>query len=290
MKGSKLVRTQGRLAILTVVAVVSWFGTAKAAILFSEDFDDITVTGNNITTATAGNSFTTTSTTSATSTAIVRVDSSNTFGAGTSNQYLEMSDSNTSGGITLRRQSIAGIASGGVAQFSFDFVDPAGVVAAATDDTLVFTLDDGAGASTSMSLRLLNNPGVHSLVLYNPAVYGDVYIDVAPQYTEDAKHSVAVALNFGASPVTYGVGLLGGQKFDVWFDGQLVRDDEGIFNVAATKASRIIISTSSGATAAFNLDNVVLSSDISIVPEPHCVALVAIGFFIGASRRRRRNS
>ena len=211
-----------------------------------------------------------------------------TFGAGTSNQYLEMSDTSTTGGITLRKSSIAGIASGGVAQFSFDFVDPAGGFNDATDDTVVFTLDDGAGASTSMSLRLLNNPGVHSLVLYNPAVYGDVYVDVAPQYTEGAKHSVAVALNFGALAVDYGAGSLAGQKFDVWFDGQLVRNDEAFFNAAATKASRITISTSVGATAAANLDNVVLDSEITLVPEPCSYVLVAVALLGGNLIRKRR--
>jgi hypothetical protein len=295
MMGAHLVRTHGWSALLAAAVFGLFFGTARAAVLFSEDFDDITVDGNNLTTATAGNSFTSAVTTGAGFTAIVRQDSGNSFGAGTSNQYLETVD-NATGSIVVRRQSIAGIPVGGVAQFSFSFIDPLGRVNGApdgdpnsTENSVAVQLDDGASSNVGVSLRISNYaqdaPLEEGLVLYNIPLYGDIFVPIAPK-VEGVRHNVAVALNYGASAVNYGGGAfsLATKTFDVWYDGVLVRNDEPFNSPTATKASRILISSSG--TAAANFDNVLLLDEIT-VPEPHCVALAAVGLLVGASRRRR---
>lgn len=274
------------LGMLATAIAVSLANAAHAAVIFSEDFDDITVTGNNLTTGTAGNSFNTTTTTSATSTAIVRADSGNLFGAGTSNQYLELNDTSAASGITLRKQSIAGIATNGVAQLSFDFYDPVGGLDPLTDDTVVFTLDTGSGATTSASIRLFNNSGISSVVFFNAAVDPVNYVTVAP-YSEGAKHHLDLALNYGASAVAFptGSGSLAAQSYHVWLDGASAGTDYPFFN-SVTSNNRLTISSSGGATAAQNVDTVVLDSAITI-PEPGGLVLSGIGIAVLALGRKR---
>jgi len=261
------------LLALTGLLVLS--GSADAAVIFSEDFNDITVTGNNLTTATAGNSLNTTTTTSATSTAIVRDDTSAFFGNGPGDHYVEMVDANTAAGITLRKGAISGIASGGVAQLSFDLYDPVGIVSAPSEDTVTFSLDNTTSGTSSMSVRLLNAEGVSSLVFLNSL--GD-YVPLTA-YNEGAKHSVAIVINYAASAINYGQSLgqsLGGKTFDVWFDGSLVGNDLPFVANTVVTANRITISTSSAATMAMNLDNIVLDNVIS-VPEPNSFLLAGMG-------------
>src|SRR5262245_37172387 len=122
-----LLLNRSRAPVLATCSVVlALLGTARGAVIFSENFDDITIPsdppGLALATGTAGNSFTTTVTIGTGNTVNARVDSGNLFGAGASNQYLQVVDATTNGNPLLRgpTTTISGIGF----QLSFDFYDP----------------------------------------------------------------------------------------------------------------------------------------------------------------------
>ncbi|EIP98857.1 hypothetical protein OpiT1DRAFT_03333 [Opitutaceae bacterium TAV1] len=246
------------VTLLALVLSPFLFATARATIVFSDDFSDLSNW-----------------TKSAALTAESVTDTGNLFQKGTDNNYLKLVFA-SDGTAHSFNTTLAGTGPGTTGQISFDFYDPQ---AGGNGNGVVLRIGTGhANASTAFGLALRRG----ALLTANGGSVG--LGSGITTYGYKVPHTLTVVFNNSASAITYGNGnyTLAGSALDVWLDG--VRVGAGIASVSGNSAllgkdiTAINFSDKSGYNGTLYIDNFEVRTDITIgsaIPEPAAWTLLA---------------
>ncbi len=232
-------------SLITIFALAVTTVAARAAtVIFSEDFESYTVNSNLVTNTKWGS-------VSANSPNFLTIkqDTGNIFGLGTTNQYLDVSDTSTE----LTRMDAKPTSGFQFATLELDFYETPGFTGAYW----------GVSLTNAFPLQL-NGGGIRTIGsgAYTPDLY-----------TVGVLHRLSLTFNNTTSTQTYnGSNSLASQTFDVWIDGILVIDNAAFTGaaVAGTDLSTFSLSTPSSAfSQEMYIDNIVLTA----IPEPSSVSL-----------------
>jgi hypothetical protein len=271
----------------------------NAAVVFSENFESATA-GANITTA--NTDFKTTITIGTGNTAHAVTDDGSIFAS--NNQYLSFADVSTTNGssITLRRAfstapALTEINSGNF-QFSFDFYDiPNATPAGFINTSIRVYLSNGIGTTAgnrAVDLQLYQDPDNQfgNVGLSVLSTGGTQVPAMAVSYFENTKYHVDIVGSLDPLGATYANGeTVAFQTIDLWLDGVKVANDVAFRN-NITQINDIVITagnTSTNRVVSMNLDNIVLRTDITVVPEPSAIVLIGIGLIGSVLIAKRRN-
>lgn len=263
MKNSKILYS---LIIVGAMAV----STASAATLIFEDYD------------TAG----TGSDGSGWGLGTVTTDTGDIFGAGTSNNYLDIDNNN----IGVNQYSPSFTNDTGILSYSFNFI----VAATSTDDELAMVLNNGTNtADIVWEMRLRDNQV--AMIGSNGAS--------APSLTAGRLYKIDMVTNTSGAAVTYNAGALGTQtlannRFDAYLTDTVTgsnslqfaseatfRSDGQIAGSSTIVTTNLMFRNHASRPVDIQLDNVTLET-ISAIPEPTSVSLM--GLMLGGALLRRR--
>lgn len=228
----------------------------------------------------------------------ITTDTGDLFGSGASNQFLSLSDTQNGNPNVQFYYASSGIASQ-TGQISFSFYDPQlSTVAASTNNSgLMLRL------GTSNSSAAGNTTSPFGFFLYNGGIYTNTAsaatidkTNVLATYSFNSAHSLTVVYNNGTTGISYDndTRTLAAGSFDIWLDGTIVATGLGKFNGNTSTASiaNATLNGQSSGNFGFYLDDVAISTDISIssIPEPASAALLAGAGLLGAAFLRRRRA
>lgn len=271
---------------------------ANAAIIFSEDFEDFTLTPNPLplTTSTAGSSFTSNVTTDTTapiqSLVHARTSTTDYFGSGTANTFLHLVDgSDVTAGV--RGPLLA--TSSPLVHLSFDFFDPLaeetpfGQEAGAGTRFYLNPSNGGGGSSSAIDFHLQNGTIRHT-------TSGSTSVG---NYEQGEAHRFDVIANFSDEAINYYFGgdrSVASKSYDIYVNGVLKTlgsndtDDLAFRNTAATTVTHFGISGVGNASISEGyIDNILISDSVrpSPIPEPSSMLLVLLGLSLALGVRRR---
>lgn len=278
-------------AALVVVASAM---PSQAATLFSEDFDDITLTSDplQLTTSTPGSSFTSTVSSDSSLTAITARTLSPTDPFGAGNQFLELIDGSDTTATIRGTLSSAIIGTGFTV--SFDFYDPSASNTRLGDPVnrggrmYLSSSDSSTTADRTIDMDLLNGT-FRGLV-----VNGGSNVE-AGNYTENAAHNLVLVGNLSNATINY---FMGGPQsvapgtYDIYIDGSLLPmgDNMQFRNPSVTSIASISFAgAGSGTVSETYFDNIVVSDTVP-VPEPSSRVLMALALttVVGLRRKHRQ--
>lgn len=279
------------LCIATFIALAT--SSSRADIVFSEDFDDITLTTDPLplTTSTSGSSFTSSVSSQSASTAITArtLSPADPFGAG--NQFLEFIDGNDAT-ATMRGVLTAAITGTGFT-VSFDFYDPTSATTRLGDAVTrggrmyLASSNSTATGDRTIDMDLFNG------ILRGLNVNNGSNVD-AGTYTEGGMHSVVLVGNLSNAPIDYFMG--GAQSvapgaYDIYIDGNLLANgnDMPFRNPTVNSIASISFSGAGPTTVSETyFDNIVVDNSVPI-PEPSAIMLLAIATgSLGLRKSHRR--
>jgi hypothetical protein len=273
--------------------------TASAAIVYSQNFETVPTSGGPpatalITTSNAGPSmahpdnvnFSTISSNTSPHLIQAIVDTGNTFGAGTGNQYMRYVD----GGAGDPRAIAPAALNGTGFQLTFDMVDP---VTAQTGSARVLL---SASNLASESVLLFFTDGTLQ-GFHNNATTAAAQTK-ANAYTTGVKHSITVVGNYSGATINYGAGSsqsVAPGRYDVWIGNVLHPEfNDAKFRhsdtLSITSTTHFAMNSSNGALSSLNVDNVVVQNEIvTQVPEPDAIVMAGLGMIVfGVGRLRRQ--
>jgi hypothetical protein len=202
------------------------------------------------------------------------VDSGNIFGAGTTNQYLDLTDPTGATNQPFGNAPVALPAGTKGFQVEFDFFDPP--TATGTGGGTRIALGSSSVSSSSQTINFIIADG--TVTAFTNTV-GNIK---TATFDPLIMHHVVLVGNYDSAAVTYGLGdsqSVGIAKYDVWIDNVLAID-EGAFRVALTSSAGIQIGSGilNGAASTY-YDNVIVDNTISFtpVPEPSMFVLAGLG-------------
>ncbi len=286
MKITSLSPASFSIAAVGLFAGLFAMNSANAGIIFSQNFDSVTVgsaivPGNtNYTLYGTGTGVTQTST----------LDSGNLFGLGTSNRYNLSNDASTTNSTFIGVSGLNDAGLGSIATYSWDFNDSTG------RDGYTFRISTGNIPQSQHTTQVNFNTGSAGTIL-----------DVANAFTLGSTYRVDLVANVGASTVNFfdGNGIarsVGANRFSVFLTTldrttQTVIKDNETFNGTAGAGDgtfkSVNFQTFNGSTPIVAWDNVTVRDEAFVttaVPEPStyvllCVAGVAA---LGMVYRRRQ--
>ncbi len=264
---------------LVVFAVLSAAATARATVLFTENFESY-ATGA-LATGT-GSNFATSTNSGTSAVTMVNTDGGNLFGGGTSNQYLQASALNgTVNEVVAAKTNIYSAQTG---QFSFDLVAPTASsvspVSSAypTANSTSFKFRLGAAAANSysaISLQFKSNGSTGELLTND--LGGTTFATLA----FGSGYHVDIVFNNSLSSLSYAGGTVASGAFDLWVGGVLVGNDvagNGGANIplGTSISSFYITSNSTASVQTLYMDNIVVDSvaTVGAIPEPSSVAIL----------------
>jgi hypothetical protein len=286
------------VAVLTMSLALTSAMPLAAAIVYSQNFETVPTAGGPpatalLTTSNAGPSvdhpdnvnFSTVSSNTSPHLIQAVVDTGNTFGAGTSNQYMQYVDG---GSGDPRAIAPAGLNGTGF-QLTFDIVDP---VTAETGPARVLLSASNLG-NESVLLFFTDGTlqGFHNNVTTRDAQ------TKANAYTTGVKHSVTVVGNYSGSTINYGAGSsqsVAPGTYDVWIDSVLHPEfNDAKFRhsetLSITSTTHFAMNSSNGASSSLNVDNIVIQDAIvTQVPEPSALVIAVFGVSVLGVRTLRR--
>jgi hypothetical protein len=283
---------------LSLIPALTLAAAAHAAAVFTDDFSSYTP-GVLTTGAAPANKWLTTPSPGIIdddSSLFTRVttDSGNLFGAGTSNQYLRISDTSNANNALNYNLAINDTTIGQVGTLAFDFYDPSGD--SAQGDGWLLRLGTAAGNSvTAIGLYLMNGQ-LRVATTSNVTPSGTAF----STYSLDTMHSLVVFYNSSASDVSYDGRTLAANTMDVWLDGTIAATalgrsggSTGVQTIDSFGFTRkTTTNTATDFVGTLLLDNITAYSGVetAAIPEPSTFALAggtAVLMLAGLSRRQR---
>ncbi|MCH7225904.1 PEP-CTERM sorting domain-containing protein [Haloferula sp. A504] len=260
-----------RLHLLQGIALLATLALpSHAAVLFTEDFEDLTANAN--LSGTNSGSFAVTSNLQS----VVRDESTSTV-FGTPNQYLELFDTVGNNGFQIQSAEYSQTANA-VTTFQFDFYEPSG--------------GGGANLNVGFARGDINTSGSRARVFLNDGVVDGLSTTGTTSYSLDTVYTFYMILNDTDNPVAYGGGTLAANTADIW----LQQSGGGSPYFAGSRTATGQKDTTNGYSVGFRtfngdlqdaiVDNVTLFEGAAAIPEPSSLGFAAIaGLFL--LRRRR---
>ncbi len=284
MKTKSLRNTFLLTAASGLIVGLSTVAPSSAAVIFSENFDGVTV-GSAIV---PGNTNYTLGATGAGTTQTSTLDSANLFGLGTSNRYNLTNDGSTSFSTFIGVSALNGSGLGSIATYSWDFNDSTG------REGYTFRISTGNSPQSAHTTQVnFNSSGAGSI------------LDVTSAFTLGSTYRVDLVANVGASTVNFSDGngiarSVGASRFSVFLTTldrttQTVIKDNATFNGGAGAADGLFRSvafqTFNGNTPIVAWDNVTVRDEAFVttaVPEPSTYALFCVAGVAAIAMVRRR--
>lgn len=258
----------------------------QAALVFSDDFESYT-SGQAITTTNWTNVLTGTSPGAVDSaTVFVQTDTSNQFGLGTGNQYVDLWDNSPPAAapgepnsIWLTRTGLGTALAGGVATLNMDIIEPSGTF---TGRILI-----GIGDNIMAANDRANNINWNE----NPAdtsTFGGFSVD------RDQLYNLNVVFNNNLASIQYdsptGLQTLDATSADIWLDGVLVVENVTQDRTwdGGTAIDAIGFRSFSGDLQRLLVDNFSVYDEAIVVPEPSTAFLGMASLFGFLAMRRRK--
>ncbi|QYY35063.1 hypothetical protein [Ruficoccus sp. ZRK36] len=222
-------------------------------------------------------------------------DSNDYFGAGTSNKYVEMAVTSTISQYSIVMSAHDFSETSVTGQVSFKFYDPTD--ASSIGSGWALRIGDGYAGNGNTCFGIILNEGVLSAGSGTGVNKGVTLTN----YSMDTAHTVTIVYNNSASSFDYSSKSVASKTMDVYLDGILIGDDvagsgghgvstdpiedpltyDNISNINFTSKSY------SDFQDTLNIDDVIVSTDISI-PEPSTSAfLIGISVLLVTFLRRR---
>ncbi len=260
--------------------------SATAGLIFSDDFESYTsgqeIPTTNWTNVLSGNSPGAVDS----ATVFVQTDTTNQFGLGTSNQYVDLWDNSppTSApgepnSVYLTRTGLGTALAGGVATLNMDIIEPAGTF---TGRILI-----GIGEGVMAASDRANNINWNENPVDNSS-FGGFSVD------RDRLYNLNVVYNNNLTSIQYdspdGLQTLDATSADIWLDGVLVVENITQDRTwdGGTAIDAIGFRSFSGDLQRLLVDNFSVYDEAIVVPEPSTAVLgVASLFGLLAMRRRK---
>ena len=194
----------------------------------------------------------------------------------TPNQYMSVTASG-GGGSNNSSASVISSFSDAVLTISFDFNEP--------------TTGGGSDFSLQVGRNGFNNFNKFAQITFDDGTLRNSGNAQVGNYTLALSNHVDILLNGTTSSVSYlgGTQSLAANTYDVWLNGTRIANGAANFGSATSGDFNFFNLTTAGSNV-FNVDNFVIDSELTVVPEPSTFALLigagVVG--IGFMRRRRR--